>query len=97
MTTQQFIASLEKEEQPNQFNNTLLEALWWDGKGNWTKAHQLVDSLGGEDAAWVHAYLHRKEGDQWNANYWYRRAGRSMPNQSLDEEWRALVEYFVGS
>ena len=74
--------------------NTLLKALWLDGQGDWDQAHQLVDHLGGSDAAWIHAYLHRKEGDQWNADYWYRRAGKTRPTVSLDEEWSQLVQIF---
>lgn len=73
----------------------ILAALWWDGKGNWNKAHDQVDHLPGKDAARVHAYLHRKEGDLWNADYWYRQAGIARPNQSLEQEWESLVRYFL--
>ena len=72
-----------------------LKALWYDGQGNWNSAHELVDQLGGEKAAWIHAYLHRKEGDMWNADYWYRRAHKSRPNISLEEEWEQLVKHFI--
>jgi hypothetical protein len=91
MTTQEFknIKILDNNWSP------FLKALWHDGQGNWTAAHKVVDTMGGKNAAWVHAYLHRKEGDQWNANYWYRRANQTMPNVSLDEEWEALVQYFL--
>jgi hypothetical protein len=68
-----------------------LAALWWDAKGNWDKAHACVDSEDGADAAWAHAYLHRKEGDLGNAGYWYRRAGRPMSSASLDEEWAEIA------
>lgn len=71
-----------------------LHALWLDGKGLWEKAHDLIDQLPGKSAARVHAYLHRKEGDQWNADYWYRRAGESKPNLTLDQEWEELVRRF---
>lgn len=71
-----------------------LHALWLDGKGLWEKAHDLIDQLPGKSAARVHAYLHRKEGDQWNADYWYRRAGESRPNLTLDQEWEELVRRF---
>ena len=94
MTSQAFLDSLENSSPPSNLG-ILLTALWWDAKDNWSKAHDLVDNLGGDDAAWIHAYLHRKEGDQWNANYWYRRAGKSMPNSSLDEEWQSLVDWFL--
>jgi len=69
-----------------------LEALWWDAKGNWSRAHELVDELESTDGMAVHAYLHRKEGEQWNADYWYRRAGRTYYREQLADEWAALVE-----
>ncbi|MDN3203248.1 hypothetical protein [Algoriphagus sediminis] len=71
-----------------------LKALWWDGHGEWQKAHDLVDGPSSQSAARVHAYLHRKEGDIWNADYWYRRAGEVRPDHSLDEEWEGLVARF---
>lgn len=76
--------------------NVYLQAMWHEAKGNWNHAHELVQDLENTDAAWIHAYLHRKEGDQWNANYWYRRAGRQMPTKSLDQEWHDLVAHFLG-
>jgi hypothetical protein len=69
-----------------------LAALWWDAKGDWARAHALVDELETPEGMAVHAYLHRKEGEAWNADYWYRRAGRAFYRESLDEEWAALVE-----
>jgi hypothetical protein len=74
-----------------------LKALYFDGKGDWQKAHDFVDQLPGKSAARVHAYLHRKEGDQWNADYWYRRAGESRPSVSLEEEWELLLERYLGN
>lgn len=68
-----------------------LTALWYDGKGDWQAAHDQVDHLEDLTACWVHAYLHRKEGDLWNADYWYRKARKTRPNVSLDEEWRQIV------
>jgi hypothetical protein len=72
-----------------------LRLLWWDFKGNWDLAHAEVDQLPGKSAAKVHAYLHRKEGDDWNADYWYRRAGVSRPSVSLDDEWEDLLLDFL--
>ncbi|ATP55308.1 hypothetical protein CPT03_01925 [Pedobacter ginsengisoli] len=72
-----------------------LQALWYDGKGNWKKAHDLIDHLNNKQAAHVHAYLHRKEGDIWNADYWYNRAGQSRPNISLEKEWENLVSLYL--
>ena len=72
------------------------EALWWDARGDWERAHRRA--MGDESPAGsaVHAYLHRKEGDLGNAGYWYRRAGRPMPEGSLDAEWEALAAEFLG-
>jgi hypothetical protein len=72
-----------------------LRALWYDGKGDWKKAHDQVDHLSGKNAARVHAYLHRKEGDLWNADYWYSKAGETRPNLSLEEEWEELVNRYL--
>ena len=69
-----------------------LAALWWDAKGDWTRAHALVDALETADGMAVHAYLHRKEGSVSNAEYWYQRAGRSFHRPTIDAEWEALVE-----
>lgn len=73
----------------------VLQSLWYDGKGNWNAAHEIAQEIDTPDGAWVHAYLHRKEGDVWNADYWYRRAGRTCPDHSLEEEWALLVENFL--
>jgi len=67
-----------------------LEALWWAAKGDWDKAHKIVMGEEGADAAWVHAYLHRVEGDLPNAGYWYRRAGKPVASGSFAEEWVAM-------
>lgn len=68
-----------------------LQALWHDARGDWERAHVLAQEAGGADGDWVHAYLHRKEGDEGNAGYWYSRAGHSRPNSSLDAEWKDIV------
>lgn len=73
----------------------LLQALWHDAHGDWERAHDITQNIETPDGAWVHAYLHRKEGDIWNADYWYRRAGRTRPNATLEEEWEAIVENFL--
>jgi hypothetical protein len=72
-----------------------LKALWFDAKDNWTSAHNLIDHLDDKKACWVHAYLHRKEGDISNADYWYNRAGKKRPSASLHEEWEQLVQTFL--
>jgi hypothetical protein len=86
----EFKDSLKDVQPPADWTDEL-RALWWDAKGAWPEAHALVDSLSTPDAQWIHAYLHRKEGDMWNADYWYGRAGRSRPSQSLEEEFNALL------
>nr|WP_294518897.1 hypothetical protein [uncultured Rhodopila sp.] len=68
-----------------------LQALWWDAKGDWDRAHQCAQADPGPGGAAVHAYLHRKEPDLANAGYWYRRAGRSPATGGLDDEWAALA------
>ncbi len=85
MTVQEFEASGSEE-----FSSLLL-ALWWDAKGDWEKAHAIAQDVETADGAWVHAYLHRKEGDAWNAGYWYRRAGRVEAKGTLREEWEEIV------
>lgn len=90
----------------NAFKNSLSEktapalspallALWFDGRGDWHSAHEIINDLTGKDLAWLHAYLHRKEGDSGNANHWYREAGKTFPSNTLDEEWELLVKYFL--
>lgn len=73
-----------------------LEALAADERGDWEKAHALVQDEPGADAARIHAYLHRKEGDEWNAGYWYRRAGLTPFQGPLEAEWQELWAYFSG-
>jgi len=73
-----------------------LAALWWAAKGGWDAAHKLVQDEATADAAWVHAYLHRLEGDLGNAGYWYRRAGRPAATGSLETEWEAMASGLIG-
>ena len=68
-----------------------LAALWWDAKGEWARAHSMVDELETKEGMAVHAYLHRKEGSLGNADYWYARAGRNFHRPELNHEWEALV------
>jgi hypothetical protein len=89
MTIDHFKNSLDGE--PAQGISIYLQALWHDAKGDWEKSHDLIQDLNDADAAWIHAYLHRKEGDIWNADYWYRKAGRKRPDLSLEAEWEQIV------
>lgn len=89
-----FEASLT-QSQPPMGLTIQQKALWYDGKGDWGKAHNLINDLNDKLSAHVHAYLHRKEGDLWNADYWYGRAGKQRPSITLDEEWTALVRMLL--
>ena len=91
MTVEEFRASLQADAPPAGLSAPLL-ALWWDARGQWHEAHRLVDSLESREGMAVHAYLHRKEGAEWNADYWYGRAGRTFHRAKLDDEWAALVQ-----
>ncbi|MEZ4900279.1 MAG: hypothetical protein R2822_00120 [Spirosomataceae bacterium] len=74
----------------------LVQALWYDAKGDWDKAHDIAQSKEGtRDYDHLHAYLHRKEGDEWNAGYWYRRARAEMPSYPLAQEWEELVKKWL--
>ena len=75
----------------------MLQALWHDARGDWERAHECAQEDHGRDGSWVHAYLHRKEGDLGNAGYWYSRAGRPVPEKSvtLDAEWDAMARELV--
>ena len=73
-----------------------LGALWYDHRGDWDKAHELAQAAGGKDGAWVHAYLHRKEGNEGNAGYWYRLAGQPAAVNSLAEEWQNIARSLLG-
>ena len=91
MTSQEFRESVAKAE-PDRGVSVPLAALWWDAKGDWARAHALVDELETADSMAVHAYLHRKEGSGSNAEYWYQRAGRTFYRPTFEAEWSALVE-----
>src|SRR3979411_857287 len=74
-----------------------LAALWWAAKGQWDQAHKIVQDEASADAAWVHAYLHRVEGDLGNAGYWYRQAGQPVAKDSLESEWERIASALLGS
>jgi hypothetical protein len=74
-----------------------LAALWWAAKGNWDTAHKIVMNEETSEAAWVHAYLHRVEGDLGNAGYWYRRAAKPVASGPLETEWEQIATALVGS
>jgi hypothetical protein len=73
-----------------------LAGLWWAAKGDWDRAHKLVQDESTPEAAWVHAYLHRVEGDLGNAGYWYRRAGRPAADDAVEAEWERIAATLLG-
>jgi len=95
LTLQEFKSSL-KNQQPLPVA-VLLQALWYEAKGDWKKSHELAQDVNTPDGSWVHAYLHRKEGDQFNAQYWYKRANRKMPDCSLDKEWEEIANALLNN
>lgn len=94
MTRDQFKSSLS-EAMPPEGLPPVLQALWHEAKGDWETAHAIAQDITSSQGAVVHAYLHRKEGDEGNASYWYSQAGRSKPHISLAEEWDDLVSEFL--
>ena len=96
MILDDFRKSLDATEPPTGLS-LALAGLWWDAKGDWTRAHESAQQDEGKDGSWVHAYLHRKEGDQGNAAYWYSRAGKPVCRESLDAEWVSIVTHLLGT
>jgi hypothetical protein len=86
-----FRNSLQEATPPANLSHAL-QALWYDACGDWTTAHEHAQDQDDRDGAWVHAYLHRKEGDLANAGYWYRRAGQPPATGTLEAEWEAIVQ-----
>ncbi len=95
MTFDDFRESLQRDGPPRALDHALT-ALWWDAKGDWKTAHESAQQDESPRAAWVHAYLHRKEGDSSNASYWYGRAGKEPPQSSLEHEWREITKALAG-
>ena len=95
MNLQEFRDSLLNDQPPKNLNFAL-SGLWWDAKGDWTRAHESAQQDEGPAGAWVHAYLHRKEGDPSNAAYWYQRACKPPSRSPLREEWFAIAEALLG-
>jgi hypothetical protein len=93
MTLEEFQQSLSTS--PSEKISAYLLSLWYDAKGDWDKAHSVIAEVEDENAAWVHAYLHRKEGDIGNADYWYRQAGKKRPDLTLEKEWEELAKTFL--
>ena len=96
MTLEQFRQSLSQDAPPKDLS-LALAGLWWDAKGDWGQAHESAQQDEGPAGAWVHAYLHRKEGDLSNAGYWYQRARRPAASNSLQEEWSEISTFLLAT
>ena len=94
MTIAEYMASLDETEAPAGVS-PYLKALWYEKRGDWKQAHEIVQDIDDSTAAWLHAYIHRREGDQANAAYWYGQAGRPISDLTLDDEWREIVEALI--
>jgi hypothetical protein len=90
MTLEEFRSTLAQPSAPETLSPPL-RAMWEDAKGNWSAAHAVAQEIEDENGSWIHAYLHRKEGDLGNAGYWYRRARKPTAHDTLDEEWARIV------
>ena len=95
MNLQAFRDSLLSKDPPAQLGSALA-GLWWDARGDWTKAHESAQRDEGAAGEWVHAYLHRKEGDSTNAAYWYKRAGKPVAQGSFESEWNEITAALLG-
>jgi hypothetical protein len=91
MTITEFRNSLKQSSPPSQLSN-VLQALWYDANGDWETAHNVAQDIRSKEGSWIHAYLHRKEGDLGNASYWYHRANQPVSNKSLTEEWEEIAK-----
>jgi hypothetical protein len=94
MTFEEFSQSLTSVTPPSNIS-VYLETLWYDGNNDWERSHKIAQDIIDKNGSWLHAYLHRKEGDIGNAGYWYRKAGKPVPAYSLNQEWIELVENFL--
>jgi hypothetical protein len=96
MTLAELKQSVTGAEPPRSLSPALA-ALWWEAKGDWERAHALIMDEDGKDCAWVHAYLHRREGDLDNAGYWYAKAGKAVPAGRLQDEWDGIAAALLGA
>jgi hypothetical protein len=85
------------DKEPNYNWPDALRSLWYDGKGNWEASHNIAQEMHNDMGSWIHAYLHRKEGDEFNAGYWYRQAGKIFPTITLEEEHQKMVEFLLSN
>ena len=95
MTFDAFVEHVGANSSPAEETSPALSALWYAEKGNWEKAHQIAQDIDNADGSWIHANLHREEGDQGNAEYWYRRANQPVPSTTFVEERHDLIRHFL--
>jgi len=95
VTYEDFINSVESGDAPPPDVTEPLRALWYAQKGNWDQAHRVAQGIENTDGSWVHANLHREEGDIGNARYWYSRAGRAESKKTVEEERAELIRFFL--
>lgn len=95
VNTQEFLRLIDKLGSCPQTLPKALQALWYDKEGNWNQAHEIVQNVSDADSAWVHAYLHRKEGDMENARYWYRRSSQPEFLGELNQEWEHITSQLL--
>ena len=94
MTLQEFKLKLTAAHPSSNLSN-YLKAMWYDANNDWEKAHDIAQKIDDKNGSIIHAYLHRKDGDLWNAEYWYRKAGKLMPDYPLEREWEEIVSIFL--
>ena len=96
MNFTQFLETLENDQPEHDWPDGLM-AMWFDAVGDWEASHNIAQEMSSALGRWIHAYLHRKEGDEWNAGYWYRRANKTFPKCSLEDELEAIVCSIINS
>jgi len=94
MNYEEFVASLKQDSPPEGIND-YLKSLWFEKNGSWEASHNIAQDIEDRTGSRIHAYLHRREGDNSNARYWYNRAGMAFPAVSMDKEWEQMVKEFL--
>ena len=94
MNITEYKTSLQQSTAPSSLSKPL-QALWYAAKNDWNKAHELIQDEPDAASAWVHAYLHRVEGDEFNTRYWYNRANQAVSNESFDREWEKIASTLI--
>ncbi|MDF5736562.1 MULTISPECIES: hypothetical protein [unclassified Nostoc] len=95
MNTDEFLQLIERQRPCPETLPKGLQAMWYDKKGDWNKAHEILGNASDADSAWVHAYLHRKEGDLYNARFWYQRSGQPEFLGELSQEWEQITSVLL--